>query len=308
MIWSATVKMQADPALPDLTPLPGKQTGAAVSNLVGLMQRLLAPGGCPWDREQTLETLIPYLVEETYEVIDALHHGSPDDHREELGDLLLQIVFQAELRHAEGRFGIDDVAEAIVRKLVHRHPHVFGDTKVTGTGEVLSNWAKIKAEEKAKKGGGPKSALHGIPRSAPALVQAFRSGEKASAVGFDWPDAHGSRAKVTEELAELDEAWARGDREEMSRELGDLLFAIANLARKLELDAESALRGATDRFARRFAHMEAATRELGRPIGEHSLDEMNALWDAAKRALREGAMAAPASERPGQEAKAKTET
>jgi MazG family protein len=285
--------------LPDLTPLPGKQTGAAVSQLVGLMQRLLAPDGCPWDREQTLETLIPYLVEETYEVIDALHHGTPDDHREELGDLLLQVIFQSELRHAEGRFGIDDVARGIVAKLVHRHPHVFGETKVSGTGEVLSNWAKLKAEEKAAKAAkasttadaGDKakkrpSALDGIPRSAPALVQAFRAGEKASAVGFDWPDAHGSRAKVTEELAELDEAWASGDRDAMSHELGDLLFAVANLARKLNLDAESALRGATDRFAKRFAHMEGATESARRPLSEHTLDEMNQLWDAAKLATK----------------------
>jgi tetrapyrrole methylase family protein/MazG family protein len=274
----------AAPSLPDLTPAPGKQTGAAVTQLVGLMQRLLAPDGCPWDREQTLETLIPYLVEETYEVIDALHDGTVDDHREELGDLLLQVVFQSELREAEGNFGIDDVAMGIVTKLVRRHPHVFGDIKVSGTGEVLSNWAKIKAEEKAKKG--KKGALEGIPRSAPALVRAFRTGEKASAVGFDWPDAHGSRAKVTEELAELDEAWASGDRDEMTHELGDLLFAVANLARKLGLDAESALRQATDRFRSRFEHMEAVTRAIDRPIAAHSLDEMNALWDAAKAALK----------------------
>jgi MazG family protein len=284
------------PAMPDLTPLPGKQTGAAVSQLVGLMQRLLAPDGCPWDREQTLETLIPYLVEETYEVIDALHHGTPDDHREELGDLLLQIVFQSELRHAEGRFGIDDVARGIVAKLVHRHPHVFGETKVEGTSEVLSNWAKLKAEEKAQKAakaaaanGGVvekkrPSALDGIPRSAPALVRAFRTGEKASAVGFDWPDAQGTREKVSEELAELDEAWQSGDREAMTHELGDLLFAIANMARKLNLDAESALRGATDRFARRFSHMEGASEGARRPLSEHSLDELNQLWDAAKAA------------------------
>jgi MazG family protein len=269
--------------LPDLTPFPGKQTGAAVTQLVGLMQRLLAPDGCPWDREQTLETLIPYLVEETYEVIDALHHGSPDDHREELGDLLLQVVFQSELRHAEGRFGIDDVAMGIVTKLVNRHPHVFGDVKISNTDEVLSNWAKIKAEEKAKRG--KKSALDGIPRSAPALVRAFRTGEKASAVGFDWPDAHGSRAKVSEELEELDAAWGSGDREEMTHELGDLLFAVANLARKLGLDAESALRQATDRFSRRFEHMEDATSVKGRRISDHSLDEMNQLWESAKAAL-----------------------
>ncbi|HEY0706574.1 MAG TPA: nucleoside triphosphate pyrophosphohydrolase [Polyangia bacterium] len=278
------------PPLPDLTPLPGKQTGAEVQKLVGLMQRLLAPNGCPWDREQTLETLIPYLVEETYEVIDALHGGSVADHKEELGDLLLQVIFQSELRQNEGHFGIDDVAHGIVTKLVRRHPHVFGDVKVEGSEAVLSNWAKIKAEEKAARG--IKSALDGIPRSAPALVRAFRTGEKAAAVGFDWPDAAGSRAKVTEELAEFDAAWASGDRTEMEHELGDLLFAVANLARKLGLDAESALRIATDKFTKRFVHMEEATRAVGRKLSEHTLDEMNERWDAAKLATASSAKSA----------------
>ena len=195
------------PTLPDLTPLPGKQTGVEVSKLVGLMQRLLAPDGCPWDREQTLATLVPYLVEETYEVVDALAAGDVDDHREELGDLLLQIVFQSELRFAEGKFGIDDVARGIVAKLVRRHPHVFGDVVAKDADAVLTNWAKLKAEEKAEKG--KHGALHGIPASAPALLRATRAGEKAGAVGFDWPDADGPRAKVDEELAELDEARAR---------------------------------------------------------------------------------------------------
>ena len=190
--------------LPDLTPLPGKQTGAEVSKLVGLMQRLLAPDGCPWDREQTLATLVPYLVEETYEVVDALAAGNVDDHREELGDLLLQVVFQSELRFAEGKFGIDDVARGIVAKLVRRHPHVFGDTVAKDADAVLANWAKLKAAEKAEKG--KHGALDGIPASAPALLRATRAGEKAGAVGFDWTDADGPRAKVDEELAELDEA------------------------------------------------------------------------------------------------------
>ena len=198
------------------------------------MQRLLAPDGCPWDREQTLETLVPYLVEETYEVVDALAEGTVADHREELGDLLLQIVFQSELRFAEGQFGIDDVADGIVTKLVSRHPHVFGDVKVSGSDDVLANWAKLKATEKASKG--KHGALDGIPRSAPALLRATRAGEKAGAVGFDFPDAEAARAKVDEELRELDEARARGDRAEMSRELGDVLFAVVNLGRKLNLD------------------------------------------------------------------------
>ncbi len=292
--------------LPDLTPLPGKQTGGEVSRLCGLMQRLLAPGGCPWDREQTLETLIPYLVEETYEVVDALAAGSVDDHREELGDLLLQIVFQSELRFAEGAFGIDDVARGIVTKLVRRHPHVFKPEEIAAlsasattpapapapglvdardAGGVVANWAKIKAAEKAEKG--KRGALDGIPKSAPALLRASRAGEKAGAVGFDWPDAKGPRAKIEEELAELDAAVAAGDRVEMEKELGDVLLAVTNLARKLGLDAESALRGSTDRFADRFAHIEDALRTQGRSIADASAEEQDRLWDAAKLALKQ---------------------
>jgi tetrapyrrole methylase family protein/MazG family protein len=270
---------------PDLTPLPGKQTGAAVTRLVGLMQRLLAPGGCPWDREQTLETLVPYLVEETYEVVDALAAGDADDHREELGDLLLQIVFQSELRFAEGKFGIDDVAAGIVAKLVRRHPHVFGDVVAKDAEAVLGNWAKLKAAEKAEKG--KHGALDGIPKSAPALLRATRAGEKAGAVGFDWPDADGPREKVDEELRELDEARGRGDRAEMQRELGDVLLAVANLARKLGLDAESALRDSTDRFARRFGHIEAALARQGRAVADADAAEQDRLWRQAKEATKE---------------------
>jgi tetrapyrrole methylase family protein/MazG family protein len=270
------------PTLPDLTPLPGKQTGAAVSQLCGLMQRLLAEGGCPWDREQTLQTLVPYLVEETYEVVDALASGDADDHREELGDLLLQIVFQSELRFTEGKFGIDDVARGIVAKLVRRHPHVFGDVVAKDSGDVLANWAKLKAVEKAEKG--KHGALDGIPQSAPALLRATRAGEKAGAVGFDWTDAEGPRAKIDEELGELDEARRGGDRAAMQRELGDLLFSTVNLARRLGLDAEQALRDATDRFAGRFGHVERTLAGQGRAIADASPEEHERLWQAAKQA------------------------
>jgi MazG family protein len=278
----ATQNAPEKPALPDLTPLAGKQTGAEVAKLVGLMQRLLAPDGCPWDREQTLETLVPYLVEETYEVVDALADGDVDDHREELGDLLLQIVFQSELRFAEGKFGIDDVARGIVAKLVRRHPHVFGDVVAKDADSVLANWAKLKAAEKAEKG--KHGALHGVPKSAPALLRATRSGEKASAVGFDWPDADGPRAKIDEELREFDEARASGDRQAMQHELGDLLQATVNLARKLGLDAEQALRDSTDRFASRFAHIEQALAAQGRAVADASPEEQDRLWNDAKRA------------------------
>ncbi|MGB8297530.1 MAG: nucleoside triphosphate pyrophosphohydrolase [Polyangia bacterium] len=275
------MSQETPPPQLDLSPLPGKQTGGELPRLVGLMQRLLAPTGCPWDREQTLESLLPYLVEETYEVVDALQSGDVRDHAEELGDLLLQIVFQAELRHAEGAFGIDDVVRGIVAKLVRRHPHVFGEAQAETSQAVLANWAKLKAVEKAKKG--RKGALDGIPRSAPALLRATRAGEKAGAVGFDWPDTAGVRDKVNEELAELDQACQTGDRAHMMHELGDTLFALSNLARKLGLDAENALREATDRFARRFGHMEGALEAEGRTVASASPEELERLWQAAKR-------------------------
>ena len=269
------------PPVMNLEPLPGKETGSNLPRLVGLMQRLLAPDGCPWDREQTLASLLPYLVEETYEVVDALQSGHVPDHCEELGDLLLQIVFQSELRHSEGAFGIDEVIEGIVSKLIRRHPHVFGDIHARNADEALASWAKLKAVEKAKKG--KKGALDGIPKSAPALVRAMRAGEKAGAVGFDWPDVAGVRDKVKEELAEFDEACASGDRAAMSSELGDLLFSVVNLARKLHLDAEHSLREATDRFGRRFRNMEEKLEAAGREVKSASPDEQNQLWEEAKR-------------------------
>jgi MazG family protein len=218
-------------------------------------------------------------------VVDALAAGSVDDHREELGDLLLQIVFQSELRFAEGAFGIDDVARGIVDKLVRRHPHVFADVQAKDAEQVLANWAKLKATEKAEKG--KLGALDGIPRSAPALLRATRAGEKAGAVGFGWRDAAGPRAKIDEELAELAQAGQAGDRAQMQRELGDVLFSVVNLARKLDLDAEGALRDATDRFARRFAHLEGTLRAQGRAVADADSAEQDRLWQAAKRAERE---------------------
>lgn len=274
------------PAKLDLSPLPGKQTGEALREVIGLMQRLLAPGGCPWDREQTLETLRPYLVEETYEVLDALAAGDVDGHREELGDLLLQIVFQSELRHAAGSFGIDDVARGLVQKLVRRHPHVFGAERAANAAEALASWARLKAEEKSLKSGGARaSALDGVPSGAPALLRAARMGEKASAVGFDFADADEPRRKLDEELAELDAARASGDRTAVERELGDVLFAATNLARKLGLDAESAARAAGDRFAARFRHLEAALAAEGRTPKDLPAAELERLWQAAKRAV-----------------------
>jgi tetrapyrrole methylase family protein/MazG family protein len=228
----------------------------AIERLLAIMARLRAPDGCPWDLEQTLETLRPYVLEETYEVLEALDAGDAAAHREELGDLLLQIVFQARLREEAGLFAFADVADAISDKLVSR-------------------------EEKRKKGGGL-SALEGVPRELPALARADRLTEKASRVGFDWPDAAGARNKVTEELEELDEAVASGQRDQIERELGDTLFALANLARKLGIAPEEALRGTVGRFIARFRHVEDELARRGVVPGTASLEEMDRLWDEAK--------------------------
>jgi MazG family protein len=251
------------------------------------MERLRGPGGCPWDREQTLKTLRPYVLEETYEVLEAIDAGDSREHCEELGDLLLQIVFQAQLAKEERRFDFADVAQAISNKLVSRHPHVFGDADVKDAEGVLRQWAALKREEKRAKGRG-ESVLEGVPKEMPALARADRLTEKASRIGFDWPDPSGARAKVDEELAELDEAIASGDRDALEHELGDVLFAIANLSRKLGLPPEEALRGSVSRFIARFEHIE---RELGRrgvPHGGATLAEMDALWNEAKDIERSG--------------------
>jgi MazG family protein len=253
----------------------------AIDRLLAIMARLRGPGGCPWDREQTLATLRPYLLEETYEVLEAIDDGDPREHCEELGDLLLQIVFQAQLTKEAGQFAFEDVAEAISSKLVSRHPHVFGDADVKDAAGVMKQWVALKRKEKAAKGKG-KSVLEGVPRELPALARAERLTEKASRIGFDWPDAGGARAKIAEELAELDEAIAAGDRAHVEHELGDVLFAVANLARKLSLPPEEALRGAVGRFIERFEHVERGLEQAGIPHGSATLEQMDALWDEAK--------------------------
>src|SRR5512137_1573148 len=253
----------------------------AIERLLDIMARLRAPDGCPWDLEQTLETLRPYVLEETYEVLEALDAGDAAAHREELGDLLLQIVFQARLREEAGLFAFADVADAISDKLVSRHPHVFAGGQVKDAEGVLKQWAALKREEKRKKGGG-QSALEGVPRELPALARADRLTEKASRVGFDWPDAAGARAKVAEELGELDEAIASGRRADVEHELGDALFALANLGRKLGVAPEEALRGSVARFIGRFTHVERELERRGVAPGTASLEEMDRLWDEAK--------------------------
>src|SRR5512137_2923387 len=229
----------------------------ALERLLAVMARLRGPGGCPWDREQTLASLRPYVLEETYEVLEAIDAGDDRAHREELGDLLLQIVFQARIAEEEGRFSFADVADAIHDKLVSRHPHVFGDADAKDADAVLRQWAALKRKENEARGGG-RSALEGVPREMPALARAERLTEKASRVGFDWPDAAGARAKVAEEIGELDEAIASGNQAHVEDELGDVLFAVANLSRKLGIPPEEALRGTLRRFVERFHYVEEA--------------------------------------------------
>jgi tetrapyrrole methylase family protein/MazG family protein/ATP diphosphatase len=261
--------------------------GASLARLVAVMDALLAPDGCPWDREQTLTTLRPFLIEETYEVLDALDHGDVADHCEELGDLLMQVVFHAAIRRAEGAFGVDDVIAGICDKLIRRHPHVFGAATGVDTPEaVLAQWNEIKAAEKAEKAAraaAPRRTLDGVPRGAPALMRAQQLGSKAGKVGFDWGGWEGSLAKVREEVDEIEQACASGDAAAAHHEIGDLLFAVVNLARKRGVDAETALGDACGRFSRRFGFIEDRLRDQGRAPAESSLEEMDALWNDAKR-------------------------
>jgi MazG family protein len=261
--------------------------GSSLPRLVDIMNQLLAPSGCPWDREQTLETLRPFLIEETYEVLDALSRGDVAGHREELGDLLMQIVFQAALRAAQGAFDIDAVIASISDKLVRRHPHVFGDAAgVETSDQVLAQWEDIKRAEKAAAGVRKGRILDGIPPG-PALVRAQKLGAKAGKVGFDWPGWEGSFAKLEEEVREVAEAARTRDAHAMHHELGDLLFAVVNVARKFGVDAENALVDATTRFQRRFEAVEDSLAQRGRTPQTSTLEEMDALWDDAKQRERE---------------------
>jgi ATP diphosphatase len=267
--------------------------GAAVERLVEVMRRLRAPNGCPWDREQDLKSLRPYLIEEAYEVLDEMDRVSEGGPwaplAEELGDLLFQIVFHSQLAAEKKEFDLGDVATAIAVKLERRHPHVFGEQAQHGTTQVLQNWAKLKAEERKAKHGHAGSVLDGVPKDAPALQRAERLTEKASRIGFDWPELRGVREKLSEELRELDEAIASKDRLAMEHELGDVLFALANVARHLEIAPEDALRATNRRFTSRFHRVEKGLEAQGIPFGEATLDQMNALWDEAKAAEKKSA-------------------
>lgn len=257
--------------------------GRRFVDVVDLMNRLLAPDGCPWDREQTLASLKPYLLEETHEVLEALESPDREHHREELGDLLFQIVFQAALREREGAFDIDQVCTSLVDKMKRRHPHVFGNVTVKDSEEVLVNWGAIKAAEK-KAAGQPekRGTLDGIPQGLPALLRAQRLGERAAAVGFDWPDLDGVRDKLKEELAELDEALGQSDASAVFHELGDVLFTLTRLCSKLGHPPEDVLRAANARFVQRFTTMEKAAETDGHRMKQLSLDQMNQYWDQAK--------------------------
>jgi MazG family protein len=261
--------------------------------LVDLVARLRGPGGCPWDREQTPESLRPCLLEECYETLDAIDRGDPQALREELGDLLLQIVFQAQVAAEAERFTIEDVIADVAAKMVRRHPHVFGDATVTGSAEVVRNWSRIKAEERAERGKADASVLSGLPPALPALHAAARMGEKAARVGFDWPSPGAALAKVREEVAELDEALASGEPARVEHELGDVLFALSSVARLAEQSPEMALREALARFERRFRTMETAVRRSGRDIHALTASELDALWVDVKRAEDQSAASKP---------------
>jgi tetrapyrrole methylase family protein / MazG family protein len=254
-------------------------------DLVRLMTTLRGPDGCPWDRKQTLPDLKPFVIEEAYEVVDAIDRDDRSALLEEVGDLLLEAVFIAEITREEGSFDVYDSITAIHDKLVRRHPHVFGDAEASDAEQVLVNWEKLKSEERKAEN---KSVLSGVPQSLPALLKAARLTEKASRVGFDWRRTEDVFAKLDEEIAELREAVDSGDSERIHDELGDLLFTVANIARKVEVSAEEALQSTNRKFMRRFESMEASVHGSGKNLDQLDLEAMDLLWDEAKTAERGG--------------------
>lgn len=270
--------------------------GEWFEKLVAVQARLRAPKGCPWDREQTHQTLRTYLLEEAYEVLEALDKGNDAKFAEEMGDLLLQIVFHSQIASEEGRFTVSDVIREIHDKMIRRHPHVFGETRAKDSKEVLRNWEQIKAEErrasKGKSAGGEgtkeaPSLLDGVSRALPATLEGFQLTRKASRIGFDWDNADGVIDKMREETAELEIALNDKDQRKIEEEMGDFLFAAVNLARFVHVDPEIALKKANAKFSRRFRTIEARARELGREFKDLPRKEMEALWDATKRAESE---------------------
>ena len=247
------------------------------------MARLRAPGGCPWDREQTFDSIKPYTLEETYEVLDAIDRRDWTGLAEELGDFLLQAVFYAQMAKDEGRFSIDDPLDAICEKLIRRHPHVFADGEANTPDAVKARWDEIKAEEKKKRGDAPKPLLDSVPRAMPALVEAQQIASKAAGVGFDWDNIEQVFAKLDEEVDELRQARAGSDPAHIEDELGDMLFVIVNIARFLKVDPEQALRRTNAKFRRRFGYVERQLAGRGRKLTDSRIEEMEELWQEAKR-------------------------
>ena len=256
--------------------------GAALDRVIDLMARLRAPDGCPWDREQTPATLKPQLLEEVYEVLEAIDGNSPEHLNEELGDLLLHVVFQAQIARETGAFTFADVANGLAEKLIRRHPHVFGDIKVDDSTQTIALWNELKKKEKPER----QSALDGVPRALPALMRAEALQKKARREGFDWPDAKGALEKVREEmeevLAEAGPAEKPVVTPELAAELGDLLFSLVNLTRHLKLDAENLLTQANEKFARRFRAVEAEFKVTGQPMKKATLEQLDAVWNKIK--------------------------
>ena len=268
------------PAPPDSLP--------PIARLLAIMARLRDPAdGCPWDQEQTFATIAPYTVEEAYEVADAIERNDPGDLKDELGDLLLQVVFHARMAEEQGLFSFDDVARAINDKMVRRHPHVFGEESYASLADQKAGWEEIKATERAQKNGGHKgrtaSLLDDVPLGLPALTRAVKLSQRAAKVGFVWPTVNDVIGKLHEEVGELEAEIAVGDLEKARQEMGDVLFVVANLARTLDVDPEDSLRFTNAKFTRRFRHIEARLTELGRTPAQSDLAEMDALWDEAKR-------------------------
>lgn len=263
-----------------MTDAPSSEAGK-IDALLTVMARLRAPeGGCPWDLEQDFRTIAPYTIEEAYEVADAIERGDMPGLKDELGDLLFQVVFHAQMAREDGLFDFGDVAEAISSKMIRRHPHVFAEAGARNAEEQTRAWEDHKAEERKQKGAD--GLLADVPPGLPGMTRAVKLQKRAARVGFDWPDAGAVIDKVAEEAAELRAAAQTSDRAHMEEEFGDLLFVIANLARHLDIDPETALRGANEKFIRRFRHIEKTFADRGASLGEASLDEMEDIWNEAK--------------------------
>jgi tetrapyrrole methylase family protein/MazG family protein len=268
--------------------------GKLFEDLVQLQIRLLAPNGCPWDREQTHDSLRTYLIEEAYEVLDALESGDPDKFAEELGDLLLQIIFHSELASQAGRFNVGDVIQRVHTKMVRRHPHVFGTDKADSAAQVLKNWEQLKSEERRQERASKsltsmepsdeesESILSGIPRTLPAVMEAYQLTRRASRVGFDWPDIAGVLAKLREEIDELESEIVTGTPADIESEAGDLLFSVVNVVRFLKLDPEIALKKSNRKFVQRFKQMETRAATKGKKLADLNAAELDALWNQAK--------------------------